>query len=280
MGEVDCKALTRHLIQALKMLAEPAAAQIRYLVEERVDADELALQLDAGLVPVIDNCAVPDPAYATLMALDAELDYMSGQDNAHLWTDEALETSPRWATVRHLASDALAQLGPEPLAARRSEALALQGIERRVYAVILRRTIESDHGWGKAPAPFHGLFVLDRAFPGVGGSDFPADIENRGVGSRFSPGLRLWLAWTLRDLGPIEFVPGLLELVDLKSSLPVQVRSNRGFVALGPITDTASGVSVGTYFYAGSRWARSNHYELSDQDGRWEVTKFENLAVS
>ena len=74
--------------------------------------------------------------------------------------------------------------------------------------------------------------------------------------------------------------PELLALVDMKSPGPVHVRSNRGFVALGPITEAGSGVAVGVYFYAAGRWSLSNRYELADHDGRWVVTKFDNLGVS
>ncbi len=55
MGGVDCTALTALLVDALKMLAAPASAQIEYLIEHRVDEDELALQLDDVLPAVVSN---------------------------------------------------------------------------------------------------------------------------------------------------------------------------------------------------------------------------------
>ncbi len=55
MGGVDCAALTALLVDALKMLAAPASAQIEYLIEHRVDEDELALQLDDVLPAVVSN---------------------------------------------------------------------------------------------------------------------------------------------------------------------------------------------------------------------------------
>jgi len=114
MGGVDCAALTALLVDALKMLAAPASAQIEYLIEHRVDEDELALQLDDVLPAVVSNFDVPDDAHATLSALDAKLDSMSGQHNARLWTDEALHHADEWSTVRHLAAEALAKLGGSP----------------------------------------------------------------------------------------------------------------------------------------------------------------------
>lgn len=111
MGDEDCPDwLTANIVNALRMLAAPASEQIEYEIENKVDADEFALDLDASIGAVIANCEISEDARATLLELDSKLDSMSGAHNAALWTDEALQVSDDWAIVRNLASDALAQL--------------------------------------------------------------------------------------------------------------------------------------------------------------------------
>jgi hypothetical protein len=83
---------------------------------------------------------------------------------------------------------------------------------------------------------------------------------------------------SLKSLTGIEFVPRFLELVDLQSTQPIQVKGSRGFVGLGPIRELDTRrVAVGAFFYAGGRWSRSNRYELTQRNGTWGITKFENL---
>lgn len=63
-------------------------------------------QLEAGQYVTHDQARA-------LAAIDQQLDLMSGQVNARLWTDEALRSAPEWDTVRGLARTALALFGEE-----------------------------------------------------------------------------------------------------------------------------------------------------------------------
>jgi hypothetical protein len=106
------------------------------------------------------------------------------------------------------------------------------------------------------------------------------DFDDQQVGVRLSPELMRSLTRSVADLASIEFVPRFLELVDLSSAEPVQVRKGRGFIAVGPPMETENGIAVGVYFYAGGRWSRWNRLELVNRDGAWTVVNFENLALS
>jgi hypothetical protein len=103
------------LQEALKWLAEPGASQIDYLKNRGVwpNTDELALELDdvAGLLPeAVGRGEVSIDVELAVKRVEEKLDEMSGQQNAHLWTPEALANSPQWETVRSLASEALEKL--------------------------------------------------------------------------------------------------------------------------------------------------------------------------
>jgi hypothetical protein len=89
---------------ALHRLAAPADSQIRELCAGH--PDELALDLDAVLDAYVATGALRDEQIAALRELDAQLDRMSGKDNAELWTPEGLRDAPEWAEVRRLAAHA------------------------------------------------------------------------------------------------------------------------------------------------------------------------------
>lgn len=70
-------------------------------------ADELALNFEEGLKPYVDIPGGLDiftvAQRAALLDLDDYLTRMSGLDNLHNWTMEALADSTKWETVRNLA---------------------------------------------------------------------------------------------------------------------------------------------------------------------------------
>ena len=70
--------------------------------------DELALDLDA--VPAGDMFAKHEIDLDTresLRRLDQYLESISGQENAHLWTADALRSAVEWRLVREMAKDSL-----------------------------------------------------------------------------------------------------------------------------------------------------------------------------
>lgn len=100
---------------ALKWLAAPSAQQIEHLKDIGVwpGVDELALAFDdvAPLLPeAVERGEVSNEVESAVRCVDEKLDKMSGQQNAHLWTPDALADSYQWETVRRLASEALRKL--------------------------------------------------------------------------------------------------------------------------------------------------------------------------
>ena len=97
---------------AVLRLASAADTQIEYLHGLGMHdlCDELALEFD-DLFFV--HRASPDSlggADGALSDLDRALKRMSGEANAHLWTEQALRSAPQWREVRALAARALAAL--------------------------------------------------------------------------------------------------------------------------------------------------------------------------
>jgi hypothetical protein len=94
---------------AVTRLASPADAQIAYLHGIGVGglADELALEFEDLLAT---HRTTLGPAGQVLTELDQVLERMSGEANAHLWTDLALQSAPEWREVRDLAAQALTAL--------------------------------------------------------------------------------------------------------------------------------------------------------------------------
>jgi len=95
------------LRDAVEMLAAPAARQDRYIADQQVCIDELALDLDA-VAPCRDGMLqrgeLNSAQHAAIGRLDAYLESISGAHNAHLWTPEALYNSTEWRHVRELAN--------------------------------------------------------------------------------------------------------------------------------------------------------------------------------
>ena len=94
---------------ATTRLSEPADAQIAHLesLGSAAIADELALVLNDVL-----GAAMAIPALFTLeqrnalLAVDRQLESMSGPENDELWTERALRTSVEWTVVRERAKAA------------------------------------------------------------------------------------------------------------------------------------------------------------------------------
>lgn len=101
----------------LANLAAPPDRQLAYLKsigDECKCLDELALEFNDAFIflnQFIEDRRVPEATAAAIAAVDKQLDAMSGEKNARLWTSEALATTPEWKEVRALAVRALALLG-------------------------------------------------------------------------------------------------------------------------------------------------------------------------
>jgi hypothetical protein len=281
--QVDCDWLRSRVITALKMLGSPASVQSRYLKGGRLHHDELALELDDVAAAFVSNCAPGKPVTMVLRALDQQLDRISGASNISLWTDQALATRREWSVVRGYARNALFRLGedaPAPSGTSRDGAEAMRQGEIAMYELVLKHTVEVGNGWGRSPSPLLGFYVLDRLAPDLDDPDFnPAALDDPDLGELIPPTMMGGLIAAIPDVR-IEFVASWMPLVDLEATRNVLVKNNGGFVALGTDRDVDGRSVVGVYFYAGGLWSRSNRYELSQRDSRWEIVKFQNVVVS
>jgi hypothetical protein len=100
------------LRKAVERLAAPERDGVTYLrsLGTYPQLDELALSFSEELLRVRDDLPVGHP----LLALDEQLDEMSGQQNAGLWAATALQEES-WTTVRRLARSSLEALSnPAP----------------------------------------------------------------------------------------------------------------------------------------------------------------------
>jgi len=108
---IPCPAKVVAMVRAaLGPLSFTAEAQIQYLIDHRVDADELALQLNdviPFLTELVQQGNAPKVAADLIRAIDARFSAMSGSEHADKWTEEALIEAVEWAEIRTLARSAL-----------------------------------------------------------------------------------------------------------------------------------------------------------------------------
>ena len=105
------------IIKILKNLSNTPSNQVKYLenlfhseLNDKSNIDELALEFhdDFLLAPIwLDNRKISPTIMESLRRIDSKLDQMSGQENMHLWTINALYTSREWEEVRMLSKSCL-----------------------------------------------------------------------------------------------------------------------------------------------------------------------------
>lgn len=104
------------LRDALGALAADAEEQLDRL--GTMHPDELGLDFDDARQLILGEDAVggvlSPEAIDVLETLDSELEAMSGEHDAALWTADALRNSDRWRLVRDLAQRALSLLPDRP----------------------------------------------------------------------------------------------------------------------------------------------------------------------
>ncbi len=110
---VDREWITQELRNSLRAMAGPGSEALASLPDWTVKADELALDFDNFVHAYLGNFGDEVSPYQrdALLAVDALLDGMSGEEHAELWTEHAVVNHPKWEAVRALAQDALASLG-------------------------------------------------------------------------------------------------------------------------------------------------------------------------
>lgn len=104
------------LAETLVMLAASADEQAAWVARHQWHTDELALDFDwaNGWVPWSVHERSPgllsSVLHDLLQRIDDCLTSMSGQSDPERWSPKGLATDPRWAEVRHLSSQALAEI--------------------------------------------------------------------------------------------------------------------------------------------------------------------------
>jgi len=96
------------LIQSLQLLAASYGNQVKALPAFVNVPDEVALTFDEALLlarPLVKEGLITTAQQAELGQLDILLEQMS--DDKSLWTLTALQASPEWEHVRHLADNIL-----------------------------------------------------------------------------------------------------------------------------------------------------------------------------
>jgi hypothetical protein len=101
------------LERALLALSLPGADVLATLPEGCAKADELALTYNHFLDAALQNFGseFTSAQQAALRGLEELLGEMSGTHQAALWTDEAVQTHPKWLEVRSRAREARRLLG-------------------------------------------------------------------------------------------------------------------------------------------------------------------------
>lgn len=147
-----------------------------------------------------------------------------------------------------------------------------------IYALVLRRLAEVDHGWGK-PYEFRAIYVLEHAVPAIE-EDMNADIKGTERERRFDDALKSALQASLADLPDLTFVQSFYEVYDGSRRGPTQVRNGGAFIALGPVDGDTRTAAVGAMFYGGHLWARWIRYHLERIEDASHISSSRVLAVS
>jgi len=106
------------LADALRLLAADTEAQLQYLTDLGLPqgVDELALEYDAiaaAAQTMLESGELNEEQADCIQSLNARLESMSGEANAHLWTPQALRSAQQWQDIRILADKCLRLLLPE-----------------------------------------------------------------------------------------------------------------------------------------------------------------------
>ena len=97
-----------YLTEALNLLSLKSDDQLKYLHEIGIYGivDELALEFDDIAIMAEQKYAegeISEEQYKIIKKLSEKLDFMSGKDKSHLWTEYALKNANEWEEIRELA---------------------------------------------------------------------------------------------------------------------------------------------------------------------------------
>jgi hypothetical protein len=116
MSDPNRPGIFEHTKEALQLLACPAQLQIRLLPEFVSVADELALDFNHWQSILLSNFSseLTQQQIAHLTAIDGEFDQLSREGaryDPEFWTNDALQTSSKWNSLRQMAVQVLHSFG-------------------------------------------------------------------------------------------------------------------------------------------------------------------------
>lgn len=116
---MDSARVRRRLLTVMRLLAQPAAAQVGHLRRLGVDdcAEELRHEYEDALAAAeafIESSEASRSQTEALRALSAHFHAMKLRNTPQLWTNRAIHRAPEWSQVRELAAQVLAAFGAWP----------------------------------------------------------------------------------------------------------------------------------------------------------------------
>jgi hypothetical protein len=91
------------LRRSVRLAALPADEQIASFPNGAAIEEEIAIDFDSYCQWALEGYQAPDLSHeqrTSLLALNTRLERMSGEQNADLWTNDALRTRVEWEQVR------------------------------------------------------------------------------------------------------------------------------------------------------------------------------------
>jgi hypothetical protein len=105
--------IVERLVWTVRWLAAEPNAALNVVDDPRIVPAEIANDLDTWLEVASEHGLVEGRAHDVLTQIDETFSLMSGEENAHHWTPEAVRSSREWAEQRERARTVLALLGQE-----------------------------------------------------------------------------------------------------------------------------------------------------------------------
>jgi len=152
--------------------------------------------------------------------------------------------------------------------------------EAEIYALVFRRLVMVDHGWG-ASSPFQEVYVLDSAALNL--EQLHTDSGMSARGQPFDDAVKSTLQASAPDLAPVTFVSTFRDIYEPSRPSPSQARNGGALIALGAVAADpldAGAATVDAEFYGGHLWVRWMRGHLERADGAWRIASSELLALA
>jgi hypothetical protein len=140
--------------------------------------------------------------------------------------------------------------------------------EAQIYSAVIRRLVTKDHTFGRGQSPFKHVHVVDGSVPRAG--NVMAGL--RPAPEPFPPELKQSITHRLGDLPPLAFISDP-DSVRLGPEGIGGVKNAGVIISLSPIEPAHEKLKVGTGLWCGGTCGQWHTYVLTQQDGRWKITR-------